>query len=117
MVLQFLNTFKHHIFFLSILAIHVLYFASFYGIALVNRDYIRWFNVFVQLFIVAFLLLRFGWYKTSVNSKFDRNVIVTCAGFMLVNLLTTEIFASFFHGKNVASIDVVLIELVRNWSK
>ena len=73
-----------------ITVLHILYFLILFGITLVEPGYILFFDKIVQLFIVLFLLYKFGYNKTRTISNFDNRVIFYCAFFLLVNLIATQ---------------------------
>ena len=82
-------------YFITIL--HILYFLILFGITLVEPQYISFFDKMVQLFIVIFLLYRFGFNKTKTITQFDNRVIFYCAFFLLVNLIATQFaFSNIF---------------------
>jgi hypothetical protein len=71
--------------------IHILYFITFIGIFSVNEMYINYLNVFIQLFIVVFLAVRFHPFRTRhVITTADTTIVFGSAILLGTNLLTVE---------------------------
>jgi hypothetical protein len=85
------------LFLFSIILVHILYLAVFFGVALVNETYIRYLSTMIQTFVAIFLTIRFNPYLTSDYriTEFDKQVIFYSATFLLLNVVTTEVFVSF----------------------
>ena len=85
--------FKHYIFKISILFIHIAYLASFLGILYMDESYIHYFSTFIQLSVCLFLIFRFfPWRKTHEVTKLDVSIIFYCATFLLMNVVFIEIY-------------------------
>ena len=85
------------LFIFSIVLLHILYLAVFFGVALVNETYIRYLSTMIQSFVAIFLTIRFNPYLMSDYriTEFDKQVIFYSATFLLLNVVTTEVFTSF----------------------
>ena len=85
------------LFIFSIVLVHILYLAVFFGVAYVNETYIRYLSTMIQSFVAIFLTIRFNPYLTSDYriTEFDKQVIFYSATFLLLNVVTTEVFTSF----------------------
>jgi hypothetical protein len=86
----------------SIIFIHTVYLALFFGIVYINESYIRAFSTFIQLGVCLFLITRFFPYKkTHEITKLDVSIIFYCATFLLMNVVFVEIYNILPH--NVVS--------------
>ena len=84
------------LFMLSIVLLHILYLAVFFGVAYVNEKYIRYLSTMIQTFVAIFLTIRFNPYDNEYHiTEFDKQVIFYSATFLLLNVVTTEVFTSF----------------------
>jgi len=83
------------IFVVTITVIHILYFIAFFGIFTVNEKYVNYLNVFIQIFVILFLIIRFHPY-TNVRSitPEDKTIVFGSAILLGTNLLTVE-FVNF----------------------
>jgi len=71
--------------------IHLSYFIAFFGIFVVNPEYIHVLNIFVQIFVVVFLLLRFHPFRNHyVVKKGDQTIIFGSAFLLGTNLISVE---------------------------
>ena len=73
-----------------IILIHVLYFSIFIGILSMNSLYIKSLNIFLQLLVSIFLLIRFHPFREHELKKYDSRIIFSCAIFLITNLLFVE---------------------------
>ena len=76
--------------------IYVAYIFTFFGIVIINETYIRKFSIIFQLVVCIFLIYRF--YPTKeikVITKLDKSIIFYCATFLLMNVVSTEIYINF----------------------
>lgn len=78
-----------------IVTLHILYFVTFIGIIRVNSTYIHYLDVFIQLFICVFLMLRFNPFREHKLHKNDSIIIFGSAVFLLSNLGVTRWFYSY----------------------
>jgi hypothetical protein len=85
--------FNSYVFNISIIFIHISYLAVFFGIVYVDERYIRYFSTFIQLFVCLFLIIRFfPLNKTQETTKLDVSIIFYCATFLLMNVVSIEIY-------------------------
>ena len=71
--------------------IHILYFITFIGIFTVNEVYINYLNVFIQMFIVLFLAIRFHPFRTRrIITTTDTTIVFGSAILLGTNLLSVE---------------------------
>lgn len=85
--------FKHNLFSISILLIHISYLAVFFGILYINQTYIQIFSTFIQFGVCIFLMIRFfPLRKTHELTKLDISIIFYCATFLLMNVVLVEIY-------------------------
>ena len=71
--------------------IHLLYFVTFIGIFAINQIYVNYLNVFIQTFIVLFLIIRFHPFRTRyIVTKTDTMIVFGSAMLLGTNLLTVE---------------------------
>lgn len=88
---------KVSIFRFTIIFIHIAYLAAFFGISYINQIYVRYFSTFIQFAVVIFLMIRFSPFKKTYEiTKLDVSIIFYCATFLLLNVVVTEIYESFF---------------------
>jgi hypothetical protein len=82
------------VFVVTITIIHILYFIAFFGIFTVNETYVHYLNIFIQVFVILFLVIRFHPYKNvqSITPE-DKTFVFASAVLLGTNLLTVE-FAS-----------------------
>jgi hypothetical protein len=95
-----------YIFVITITIIHILYFIAFLGIFSVNDDYIHYLNIFIQAFVVLFLIIRFHPYKNGFSiTPSDRTIVFGGAMLLATNLLTVEFsnWIPYEFGKKMAS--------------
>ncbi len=74
---------------------HLLYAFAFVGIISDNSILIRFINIFIQMFIGIFLMLRYNPFRTQRFYKNDANIIFGSAAFLLFNLGLVQYFKSF----------------------
>ena len=84
----------------AVLFIHLLYLAAFFGVVLIDERYVRNFSTVVQLGVCVFLIYRFfPYYRTTYAlTALDVSVIFFCATFMLLNVVSVEVYSAFFKG-------------------
>jgi hypothetical protein len=100
------------IFTTSILFIHLAYLATFVGFAsFFNETYVHHFNIFIQLIVCVFLIVRFSPFKKTYKlTKLDIATIFYCATFLLLNVVATEIYKIFF-------IDTTVVKTIMGQTK
>lgn len=86
---------KENIYFGLILIIHILYLLTFLGVAYINKQYIKLFNVIVQIGICSILILRFNPYNDHKITDFDKTLIISASSFLLFNLFITEVYSAY----------------------
>lgn len=87
-----------------IILVHVLYFSIFIGIMTINSVYIKSLNVFVQLLVCIFLLIRFHPFREHELKKYDSRIIFSCAIFLITNLLFVEGINQYITKYNISNI-------------
>jgi hypothetical protein len=75
-----------------IYSFHIVYVVTFIGLLNFNASYLSYLNIFIQLFICLFLILRFNPFRNHNFKESDSNVIFGSATFLLLNLGLVEIF-------------------------
>ena len=80
---------------LSIIIIHVLYIALFFGFLNISPGYIQTLNIGIQLFIGLFLIFRFHPFRTHEYKKYDSRIIFGSGIFLLTNLGFIETLKHF----------------------
>uniref|UniRef100_A0A6C0HZG5 Uncharacterized protein n=1 Tax=viral metagenome TaxID=1070528 RepID=A0A6C0HZG5_9ZZZZ len=87
---------QKHIFMFSVVIIHISYIAIFLGVFYINENYIRYLSTLIQTFVAILLTIRFNpfnkYYKTT---EFDKQIIFYSATFLLLNVVSTEIYTTF----------------------
>lgn len=80
-----------HIFIITITIIHVLYFITFLGIFAIDDEYVHYLNVFIQAFVILFLIMRFHPYKSTFSiTSSDKTIVFGSAMLLATNLITVE---------------------------
>ena len=93
-----LDMIKKPIYVVTMGTIYLSYFLIYFGIFSINREYINFLNIFIQLFICFFLMLRFNpFIKNHVLRDFDGQIIFACAIFLLTNLFATVMGVTYFN--------------------
>ena len=99
------------LFMFSVVLVHILYLAIFFGIALINETYIRYLSTMIQTFVAIFLTIRFNPYNSDYRiTDFDKQVIFYSATFLLLNVVATEVYVSFIQNGPIDP----LIKLVKS---
>lgn len=99
------------LFMFSVVLVHILYLAIFFGIALINETYIRYLSTMIQTFVAIFLSIRFNPYNSDYRiTDFDKQVIFYSATFLLLNVVATEVYVSFIQNGPIDP----LIKLVKS---
>jgi len=88
---------RRHLWFTgTVLFIHLAYVAIYFGIIFIDEIYLRNFSTLVQLGVCLFLIYRFSpWQKLDVLTHFDRSIIFYCATFLLLNVVSIEVYRAF----------------------
>ena len=87
---------RSSVFTFSVILVHILYLALFFGIAFINEEYIRVLSTIIQSFVSIFLTIRFNPFTNDNRiSEFDKQVIFYSATFLLLNVVATEVYTSF----------------------
>ena len=87
---------KKPIFIWSISLLHLFYFLIYFGILAISHEYVNYLNIFIQLFICVFLIIRFNPFRHHILREFDGQIIFASAAFLLTNLFATEIGFTYF---------------------
>lgn len=96
---------KVNAFIFLLLSIHVLYFIVFFGLANINETYIRGLSTTVQVIVALILLIKFNPFREYlVLTAFDKRLIFSCASFLFINTVTTEIFSAVYLKTTIKSI-------------
>jgi len=91
-----LDTIKKPIFMFTMFLIYLCYFLIYFGILAKNHEYVTYLNIFIQLFICSFLIIRFNPFRHHVLRDFDGQLIFASAMFLLTNLIATEFEDKYF---------------------
>lgn len=87
-----------------VLLVHISYLALFYGIISIDQKYIRNFSTLIQFVVCLVLIYRFFPYRTTyVLTPLDISIIFYCATFLLLNVVSTELYVVFFQGTAVGN--------------
>jgi len=106
-IIRQINYVQHakHVFVITITIIHILYFVAFFGFFIIDEKYIHYLNIFIQVFVVLFLIVRFHPYKTIYSiTQSDKTIVFGSAILLGTNLVTVE-FANWIpyaFGKNIS---------------
>ena len=95
-----------NIFIVTITIIHILYFITFLGIFAINGEYIHYLSIFIQAFVVLFMIIRFHPYRNNFSiTSSDRTIVFGSAMLLATNLITVEFsnWIPYEFGKKMAS--------------
>lgn len=81
-----------YIYISTMMIIHIIYFATFVGVFAINQLYVNYLNVFIQTFVVLFLVARFHPFQNRQNNitSADTTIVFGSAILLGTNLLTVE---------------------------
>jgi len=80
-----------NIFVVTMTTIHILYFIVFFGIFTIHEEYIYYLNIFIQSFVVFFLIIRFHPYRKKYYiTQSDITIVFGSAALLGTNLFTVE---------------------------
>ena len=85
-----IDVFKKPVYIGSLLLMHLLYFLLFFGIVIVNSEYLNYLNIFIQTSIALFLMYRFFPFRTYYLREFDPQIIFACGFFLFLNTFVVE---------------------------
>lgn len=85
-----LDKIKTPLYVISIGIIYLSYILVYIGVFYMNKEYIHYINIFIQLFIGIFLLFRFHPFREHILRKNDSMIIFGSAVFLLTNLGLTQ---------------------------
>jgi hypothetical protein len=74
----------------GIIFLNVSYVLLFFGFHYIDKELLKYFSIFVQLFICVFLLIRFNPFRTHYLHKNDASIIFGSAIWLLANLGVTH---------------------------
>ena len=86
--------------FASFALLHILYYATFFGIFYINPEFLNLYSTCIQAFVALFLIYRFHPFAQHKIDKFDVNVIFASALFLLTNVVSIQI-ANIVHKSNI----------------
>jgi hypothetical protein len=81
---------KKPLYFSLIFLIYFSYFLIFAGLYYVNTNYIHIFSILLQIFVCAFLIIRFHPFRKHELREFDASIIFASAILLLTNAGLTE---------------------------
>jgi hypothetical protein len=85
-----------YVYIFTMALIHISYLIAFFGIFTVNQKYIKYLNVFIQTFVVLFLIVRFHPFRDKyVLTSADTTIVFGSAVLLGTNLFSVE-FAKWF---------------------
>lgn len=87
-----LDSIKVPIYSTTMSIIHITYVLAVFGIVVVNPIHINKLNIFAQLFVCIFLILRFHPFRSHELRKYDSQIIFGSAMLLLANLGITQYF-------------------------
>jgi hypothetical protein len=86
--------------FASFALLHILYYATFFGLFYINPEFLNLYSTCIQTFVALFLIYNFHPYAKHVITKFSANVIFSSAVFLLTNSVSIQI-ANILHKSNM----------------
>lgn len=100
-----LDNIKTPLYVFSIGLIYLSYIFVYIGVLYIDKTYVHYLNIFIQLFIGLFLLFRFHPFREHVLRKNDSMIIFGSAVFLLTNLGVTQYIENY--AKNIIQIDIM----------
>jgi len=86
---------------IMVFVLQLLYFVVFFGIITIDQNYIRFLNIFMQSFIILFLLYRFHPYReTFIIKRVDLTIVFGSALLLGTNLISVELKNLHFTPEN-----------------
>jgi hypothetical protein len=82
---------NHILFFASLTIMHILYYATFFGLFYINPDFLNLYSTGIQTFVALFLIYNFHPYAEHKITKLGVNVIFASAMFLLTNSVSIQI--------------------------
>jgi hypothetical protein len=76
--------------FIGSVILYVSYFVLYWGLFSINKDYVNYIHIGVQIIISLFLIIRFNPLRTHVLKPGDSAVIFSSAIFLLTSLGVTQ---------------------------
>ncbi len=90
------DTHKIYAFQGAIFLTHMAYLAIFFGIAIIDKEYLRNFSTLIQFGVCMFLIYKtFPYQKIHPFTRFDHSIIFYCATFLLMNVVAMEMYTAF----------------------
>lgn len=86
--------------FASFATLHILYYATFFGIFYINPELLNLYSTAIQTFVALFLIYNYHPFAEHKITKFGVNVIFACAMFLLTNVVSIQI-ANIVHKANI----------------
>lgn len=71
---------------------HIAYAFALFGIIMIDPIHVNKLNIFAQLFVCGFLIIRFHPFRSHELRKYDSQIIFGSALFLLANLGITQYF-------------------------
>ena len=86
--------------FASFALLHILYYATFFGLFYINPEFLNVYSTCIQTFVALFLIYNFHPYAEHKITKFGINVIFASGVFLLTNSVSIQI-ANILHKSNI----------------
>ena len=85
-----IETTKKPIYLAMVIALYLSYVVAFFGIMIVNPEYVKNLSLAIQAFVCSFLIYKFHPFRHHKLEPFDSNIIFASAGLLLANAGLTE---------------------------
>jgi len=82
---------NEQIFFWIFILIYSAYFVTFLGIININIEFISQIRTIISAIACLLLIIRFNPFVTHILTSFDKTMIFTVSGFLLFNIINSEI--------------------------
>jgi hypothetical protein len=100
---QTLEMIKKPVYMGSLFILHFVYILITIGVIQYTPQIISNLNIFIQIFISVFLMIKFFPFRKHELKEFDSTIIFGSAIFLLTNLGFTEYLTNYFGTKKVVS--------------
>lgn len=96
-----LEVVKKPVYVSSLFILHLVYLLLLLGVIQYTPAIVNSLNIFIQVFICVFLIVKFHPFRKHELKEFDSTIILGSAIFLLTNLGFAQFFTNYF-GKKIA---------------
>jgi len=82
-------------YFISLIAVHVIYIVVFFGIVNIDTKYMNYLNISIQIFICTYLIIKYRPFRKHIMRENDYSIIFGSAMFLLTNLGALQLIEQY----------------------